>query len=358
MQAASVARSSIRGFSAFRGLASRSVANYKPTVVHLQRAFKSTDYSQQNAPHKTPTNFGINFVPQQEAWVVERMGKFHSILEPGLSFLIPFIDRISYVHSLKEFVVEIPSQSAITQDNVTLHLDGVLYVQIVDPYLASYGVMNPAFSVAQLAQTSMRSELGQLTLDTVFKERQQLNEAIVDAINQAAAPWGITCHRCEIRDIMLPDKVVEDMQRQVSAERKKRAAILESEGRKEAAINIAQGQKQSAILESEGAKQRTINNAEGEAGALLTSATAQAAAIQTIADAINQPGGQDAVSLTVAQTYVEAFAKLAKENNTMLLPANLSDPAAMIAQATSIYDTVRAREPKAIAESMVSSKTS
>ncbi|EGD72891.1 hypothetical protein PTSG_04620 [Salpingoeca rosetta] len=279
-----------------------------------------------------PMNTGINFVPQQEAWVIERFGKFFKVLDPGLQLLIPLVDEVKYVHSLKEIVVEIPSQSGITQDNVTLHLDGVLYLRIVDPYKASYGVEDAEYAVAQLAQTTMRSELGKLSLDNVFRERQALNEAIVDAINDAAGPWGVSCMRCEIRDIMLPDRVVDDMQRQVSAERKKRAAILESEGSRASAINVAEGKRTAVILASEANRRQQENIAEGEAAAIKIKAEATAQAVEKIAAAIQNEGGKDAVALTIAQQYVEAFAKLAKENNTMLLPANMSDPASMIAQ--------------------------
>lgn len=290
-------------------------------------------------------NTVINIVPQQEAWVVERFGKFYQVLEPGLSVLLPFVDQIRYVHSLKEIVVEIPSQSAITQDNVTIHLDGVLYLKIQDPYRASYGVEDPQFAVAQLAQTTMRSELGKLSLDTVFKERAALNVQIVDAINQAAVPWGLSCLRCEIRDIMLPDKVVEDMQRQVSAERKKRASILESEGSRESAINVAEGQKTSTILASEARLLDQTNTAQGQAQAMFTVAEATAKSIERIAEAINKPGGHEAVSLKIAEQYVAAFGKLAKETNTILLPSNPGDPASMVATAMSIFDKVRTATP-------------
>eukprot|EP00051_Salpingoeca_urceolata_P027881 m.483707 g.483707 ORF g.483707 m.483707 type:complete len:360 (+) comp23050_c0_seq1:162-1241(+) len=292
-----------------------------------------------------PRNTGINFVPQQQAWVVERFGKFFQTLEPGLRFLIPFVDHIAYVHSLKELVVEIPSQSGITQDNVTLHIDGVLYIKITDPYKASYGVEDPKFAVAQLAQTTMRSELGKLPLDTVFKERQTLNTHIVDAINEAATPWGLSCLRCEIRDIMLPDKVVEDMQRQVSAERKKRASILESEGARASQINVAEGTKRSVVLNSEASMVEQENEARGEAQAILARAKATKQAIEMVAEAVQRPGGQEAVALQVATQYVEAFGNLAKESNTVLLPSNPGDPAAMVAQALSVFQNVKTAVP-------------
>lgn len=306
-----------------------------------------SSYAQRGRRRSLPMNTVLNIVPQQEAWVVERFGKFHSILKPGLSLLLPVVDQIKYVHTLKEIVLEIPSQSAITQDNVTIHLDGVLYLKIVDPYKASYGVEDPEFAVAQLAQTTMRSELGKLSLDTVFKERASLNVHIVDAINDASAPWGITCLRCEIRDIMLPDKVVEDMQRQVSAERKKRASILESEGSRESAINVAEGQKTSTILASEASLLEQSNQAKGQAEALFIVADATARSIERIADAISKPGGRDAVSLKLAEQYVEAFAQMAKQSNTMLLPANAADAAGMVATAMSVFERVRAANPAA-----------
>merc|ERR1719244_1789650 len=204
------------------------------------------------------------FVPQQEAWVVERMGRFNSVLEPGLNILFPVIDKVRYVQSLKEIAIDIPQQSAISLDNVAINIDGVLYLRIKDPYKASYGVEDPEFAITQLAQTTMRSEIGKITLDTLFRERDNLNTAIVIAINQASEAWGIQCMRYEIRDIRMPARVQEAMQMQVEAERKKRAAILESEGIKTAEINVAEGRKQSKILESEAEKQQLINEAQGQ----------------------------------------------------------------------------------------------
>ncbi len=286
---------------------------------------------------RPPQNTVVNFVPEKEAWVIERMGKFHAVLQPGLRVLLPVLDRIKYVHSLKEIPVEIPSQSAITQDNVTMHLDAVLYLKVVDPFKASYGVEDPEYAVAQLAQTTMRSELGKLTLDHLFRERAHLNEMIVHAINDAAGPWGVTCLRCEIRDIMLPDKVVEDMQRQVSAERRKRASILESEGQRQADINVAEGRKAAAVLASEASRLQQENEALGHAAAIRAKADATAQALTTIAAALHTPGATDAVALQVAQQYVEAFGKLAQESTTLLLPADPADPAAMVTRALSIF---------------------
>eukprot|EP00056_Hartaetosiga_gracilis_P001562 m.45792 g.45792 ORF g.45792 m.45792 type:complete len:369 (+) comp10694_c0_seq1:103-1209(+) len=350
-----VALSSTANSFARRSDVNRKCFGTSGSMFDFSAAQQQRMYSQMK-PHKTPVNLGINFVPQQQAWVVERFGKFKEVLEPGLKFLVPIIDEIKYVHSLKEVVIEIPSQSAITQDNVTLHLDGVLYLRVIDPMKASYGVENPHFAVAQLAQTTMRSELGTLPLDTVFKERQTLNIAIVDAINQAAEPWGLACMRCEIRDIMLPDRVVDDMQRQVSAERKKRAAILESEGTQQSTMNVAEGKKRSAILASEAEMQRQTNHAKGEADAIKFRAEATAQAIEHVAKAINEKGGQDAVALTIAQQYIDAFSQLAKETNTTLLPANLGDPASMIAQASKIFDTVKSSSSTEVAKQLVNSK--
>ncbi|KAF9434533.1 hypothetical protein BGZ76_007862 [Entomortierella beljakovae] len=322
-----------------------------PSALVLRRSFASRygddgGYSSwsgglSNTRRSLPLNTIIKFVPQQEAWIVERMGRFSRVLEPGLQILMPFLDRVKYVKSLKEVAIEIPSQSAITQDNVTLDLDGVLYFRVVDPYKASYGVEDAEFSVAQLAQTTMRAEIGQMTLDRTLAERAHLNSNIVEAINTAAADWGIQCLRYEIRDIHPPAKVVESMHQQVSAERTKRAQILDSEGSRQAAINVAEGHKQSTILQSEADRSEQINRATGEAEAILLRAQASAEGIRRIAEAItNTPGGHHAVSLTVADKYVEAFAQLAKESNTLILPANAGDASNMVAQALTIYDSI------------------
>ncbi|XP_053159364.1 stomatin-like protein 2, mitochondrial isoform X1 [Hemicordylus capensis] len=284
-----------------------------------------------------PMNTVVLFVPQQEAWVVERMGRFHRILEPGLNFLIPLLDRIRYVQSLKEIVINVPEQSAVSLDNVTLQIDGVLYLRIMDPYKASYGVEDPEYAVTQLAQTTMRSELGKLSLDKVFRERESLNASIVDAINQASDYWGIRCLRYEIKDIHVPPRVKESMQMQVEAERRKRATVLESEGTRESAINVAEGQKQAQILASEAEKAERINNAAGEANAMLVKAQAKAEAIRLLAAALAQQNGSAAASFSVAEQYVGAFSKLAKEANTILLPSNTGDVPNMVAQALGIY---------------------
>jgi len=283
------------------------------------------------------------------------MGKFNRILEPGLAILTPFIDRIAYVKSLKENAIEIPSQSAITADNVTLELDGVLYTRVFDAYKASYGVEDAEYAISQLAQTTMRSEIGQLSLDHVLKERANLNTNITAAINQAAQDWGITCLRYEIRDIHAPEPVVEAMHRQVTAERSKRAEILESEGQRQSAINIAEGRKQSVILASEALRSEQINLASGEAEAILARATATANGIDQVARAIaqGQDAAQSAISLSVAEKYVDAFGNLAKEGTSVVVPGNVGDIGGMIASAMAVYGNVSASQAKAQASKIV-----
>lgn len=306
--------------------------------------------AQQRWASSLPMNTIVLFVPQQEAWVVERMGRFHRILEPGLNFLIPILDQIRYVQSLKEIVIDVPEQSAVSLDNVTLQIDGVLYLRILDPFKASYGVEDPEYAVTQLAQTTMRSELGKLTLDKVFRERESLNSNIVHAINQASDEWGIRCLRYEIKDIHVPPRVKESMQMQVEAERKKRATVLESEGTREAAINVAEGHKQAQILASEGEKAELINQAVGEAQAVLAKAEAKAKAIRLLSEALTEQNGNAAASLTVAEQYVSAFSKLAKESNTILLPSNTGDISGMVTQAMTIYGTLAKASTKAAPE--------
>lgn len=265
-----------------------------------------------------PRNTVIKFVPQQEAWIVERFGKYHSTMLAGLNILIPVIDAVKYVQTLKEIASEVPQQSAITKDNVTLNLDGVLYFKVEDPYQASYGVEDPHYAITQLAQTTMRSELGKITLDDVFKERDQLNFKIVETINNAAVVWGIRCLRYEIRDIQLPQAVRESMQMQVEAERKKRAAVLDSEGQRESAIN----------------------RATGDAQAILAKAKARSEAITMVSKALNQVEGSQAASLSVAEQYIGAFGNLAKTSNTVILPANAGDVSSMVAQAMAVYGSI------------------
>ncbi|KAI0113462.1 hypothetical protein F4814DRAFT_449910 [Daldinia grandis] len=301
-----------------------------------------------------PANTIIRFVPQQTAWIVERMGKFNRILEPGLAILVPFLDRIAYVKSLKEVAIEIPSQSAITADNVTLELDGVLYTRVFNAYKASYGVEDAEYAISQLAQTTMRSEIGQLTLDHVLKERSALNINITAAINEAAQAWGVTCLRYEIRDIHAPAAVVEAMHRQVTAERSKRAEILESEGQRQSAINIAEGKKQSVILASEALRSEQINRASGESEAILMKAKATASGIDAIARSISSGGSsaQGAISLNVAEKYVDAFGKLARESTAIVVPGNVGDIGGMIATGLSVYGKVGEAQSRAMAKQL------
>jgi regulator of protease activity HflC (stomatin/prohibitin superfamily) len=304
---------------------------------------------------RLPANTIVRFVPQQTAWIVERMGKFSRILDPGLAVLMPFIDRIAYVKSLKELAMEIPKQSAITADNVTLELDGVLYTRVVDAYKASYGVEDAEYAITQLAQTTMRSEIGQLSLDHVLRERAALNTNITAAINDAAQAWGVTCLRYEIRDIHAPEPVVNAMHRQVTAERSKRAEILDSEGQRQSAINIAEGQKQSVILASEALKAERINTASGEAEAILLKAQATAQGIDLVAKSIleGSEGAQGAMSLNIAEKYVDAFGKLAKEGTAVVVPGNVGDIGGMIATAMSVYGKVGSAQAQQMAKQVV-----
>ncbi len=289
---------------------------------------------------------GVKIVPQQQAWVIERLGKFNSTLDAGLTLIIPFIDRIAYKHSLKEQAIDIRSQRAITKDNVNLEIDGVLYVRIIDAKLASYGVTDPYFALTQLAQTSMRSEIGKLDLDKTFEEREKLNVNIVNSLNEASSTWGIQCMRYEIKDINPPESILKSMEQQVTAERNKRALVLESEAGRQSKINIAEGKKAEQVLASEAFKIEQINKAEGEASAILTVAEATAKGIEAIASVIEKTGGKDAVALKLAENYIEAFANLAKQSNTMIIPSNAGDVGSFIAQALAIFDNVKQSQQK------------
>uniref|UniRef100_A0A182VUT0 Band 7 domain-containing protein n=1 Tax=Anopheles minimus TaxID=112268 RepID=A0A182VUT0_9DIPT len=327
-----ISRLPLRGIAAATLNSNGALLQSPPSLAALQTT--------QVRYRSTPINTVIMFVPQQEAWIVERMGKFHRILEPGLNVLLPVVDRVKYVQSLKEIAIDVPKQSAITSDNVTLSIDGVLYLRILDPYLASYGVEDPEFAITQLAQTTMRSELGKMSLDKVFRERESLNISIVESINKASEAWGISCLRYEIRDIKLPSRVHEAMQMQVEAERRKRAAILESEGVRAADINVAEGKRQSRILASEAQKQEEINRANGEAAAIMALADARAKSLKIVAQSLSNEHGRSAASLSVAEKYVVAFEKLAKQNNTLIVPSTASDVTSMVAQALQIYNNL------------------
>jgi regulator of protease activity HflC (stomatin/prohibitin superfamily) len=276
---------------------------------------------------------GVKIVPQQNAWVVERMGKYNSTLVPGLNFLIPLIDKVAYRHSLKENAIDIPSQSAITKDNVTLSIDGVLYLKITDPKQASYGVGDARYAISQLAQTTMRSELGKITLDKTFLERENLNANIVQSINEASQVWGIQCLRYEIKDITPPTNVRQAMELQVA------------EGQRQSAINVAEGQKQQVVLTSEASKIDQINRAQGEAEAILAVAKATAEGIETVAASIEKSGGEKAVALRLGEQYISAFGELAKEGNTILLPEKTGDMGSMVAQALSVFKTIQNQMP-------------
>ena len=278
----------------------------------------------------------IKVVPQQSAWVVERLGKFHAVLSPGLNVVIPFIDRVAYKHSLKEVPLDTPSQVCITKDNTQLSVDGVLFFQVTDPKRASYGTSNYIIAITQLAQTTLRSVIGKMELDKTFEERDLINQSVVSAIDEAALNWGVKVLRYEIKDLTPPAVILQAMQQQITAEREKRAVVAASEGRKQEQINLATGAREAAIAESEGEKQAAINKAEGEAAATLAIATATAEALRQIDQATQSPGGMDAVNLKVAQQYVDAFAQVAKTGNTILLPSNLNDMGSMIASAMSI----------------------
>lgn len=283
----------------------------------------------------------INVVPQQHAWVVERLGKYHATLAPGLNIVVPFIDRIAYKHSLKEIPLDVPPQVCITRDNTQLQVDGILYFQVTDAMRASYGSSNYLSAITQLAQTTLRSVIGKMELDKTFEEREHINTTIVNAIDESAANWGVKVLRYEIKDLTPPQEILHAMQAQITAEREKRALIAASEGRKQEQINIATGEREAAIARSEGEKQASINHAEGQAKAIVALAEANAEALRQIGAAIREPGGSEAVNLKVAEQYVNAFGDLAKTNNSIIVPANLSDMSGLIASAMQIAKTQR-----------------
>jgi regulator of protease activity HflC (stomatin/prohibitin superfamily) len=275
-------------------------------------------------------------VPQQSAYVVERLGKYSGTLGAGFHVLIPFLDVIRYKHNLKEIAIDIPEQVCITRDNVQVGIDGVLYLKVLDPERASYGITNYVFAITQLAQTTLRSEVGKIELDRTFEERTNINIAVVSELDKASEAWGVKVLRYEIKNIAPPQDVLAAMEKQMRAEREKRATILNSEGTRDAAINTAEGQKQQVIKASEARKQQQINEAEGESAAILTVATATAEGIRRVAEAIQTQGGLEAVQLRVAEQYIQEFGRLAKTGTTMILPANLSDVGSMIATAMTV----------------------
>ncbi len=282
-------------------------------------------------------------VPQQNAYLVERLGKFSNVLGAGFHILLPFLDVIRYRHSLKESAIDIPEQVCITRDNVQVSVDGVLYLKVLDPQRASYGISNYLFAITQLAQTTLRSEIGKIELDRTFEERTNINIAVVSELDKASEAWGVKVLRYEIKNITPPKDVLAAMEKQMRAEREKRAVILQSEGQRDAAINAAEGDKQQAIKASEAKRQKQINEAEGEAQAILSVAAATAEGLKKVAEAIQNPGGMEALQLRVAEAYVEKFGELAKTNNTMVLPANLADIGSMIALA---MGAVKASSPE------------
>jgi regulator of protease activity HflC (stomatin/prohibitin superfamily) len=279
----------------------------------------------------------IRIVPQQKALVIERFGRFHAVLGPGLNFVFPFVDRVAYHHDLREIPFDVPSQICITKDNTQLQVDGILYFQVTDPRLASYGSSNFMVAITQLAQTTLRSVIGKMELDRTFEERDHINGLVVAALDQAAGNWGVKVLRYEIKDLTPPKEILHAMQAQITAEREKRAVIATSEGAQQQQINLAAGARAAAIAQSEGVKQAEINTAQGQAAAILSIAEANAKAIRQVAEAIVSPGGINAVNLKVAEQYVAAFANLAKTNNTLIVPSNLSDLAGLVATATTVF---------------------
>ncbi|UOF94127.1 MAG: paraslipin [Bordetella sp.] len=278
----------------------------------------------------------IAIVPQQNAWVVERLGKFDRILSPGAGFIIPFIDKIAYQHSLKEIPLDVPSQVCITRDNTQLQVDGVLFFQVTDPMRASYGSSNYISAITQLSQTTLRSIIGKMELDRTFEERDTINSSIVSALDEAALNWGVKVLRYEIKDLTPPSEILRSMQAQITAEREKRALIAASEGRRQEQINIATGEREAAIARSEGTRQAQINEAQGQALAIIEVAEATTKALSFVAKAIAEPGGIDAASLKIAERFVDAFGQLAKEGNTLVIPANIADISGLLATAMNV----------------------
>jgi regulator of protease activity HflC (stomatin/prohibitin superfamily) len=285
----------------------------------------------------------FKIVPQQHAWVVERLGKYDRTLTPGLEFVIPFVERVAYKHSLKEVPLDVPSQVCITRDNTQLQVDGIIYFQVTDPMRASYGSSNYILAITQLAQTLLRSVIGKMELDRTFEERDTINAHVVSALDEAAQNWGVKVLRYEIKDLTPPQAILHAMQQQITAEREKRALIAASEGRKQEQINIATGEREAYIARSEGQRQAEINQAQGQAAAIVAVATATAEGLRQVAEAIRQPGGEQAVQLKVAQQAVDAFAQLAQKNNTMIVPSSLGEVSGLIASAMALTRSAAVR---------------
>jgi len=290
---------------------------------------------------------GVRIVPQQNAWVVERLGKFFSVLEPGLNLIVPFLDRVAYKHSLKEYPLDVAEQVCITRDNTQLAVDGIIYFQVIDPRLASYGSSNYIQAITQLAQTALRSVIGKMELDKTFESRDEINHTIVGVLDEAGRTWGIKVLRYEIKSLTPPEAILRSMQAQITAEREKRAVIATSEGKRQQEINVADGQRQAAILASEGQKQAAINQAQGEAAAIQLVADATANAVRAVASAIGEPGGLNAANLKVAEQYIGAFGNLAKAGNTLIIPGDLSNIAGLVSSAMTVLDRTRLGEAAA-----------
>ena len=284
---------------------------------------------------------GVRVVPQQNACVVERLGKYHATLEPGLNIIVPFIDKVEYRHSLKEVPLDVPEQVCITRDNTQLAVDGIIYYQVTDPKLASYGTSDYVLAITQLAQTTLRSEVGKMELDKTFESRDEINHKVVAVLDEAGSTWGVKVLRYEIKNLTPPESILHAMQAQITAEREKRALIAKSEGQRQQEINIADGEKQAKILSSEGDKTAQINKAQGEAGAIKMIAEAQAEAVKVVGQAIGTNEGLSAANLKVAELYVGAFKELAKAGNTLIIPSNLSDAASFVASAMTVLERAK-----------------
>jgi regulator of protease activity HflC (stomatin/prohibitin superfamily) len=284
---------------------------------------------------------GVRVVPQQNAWVVERLGKYHGTLEPGLNIIVPFVDRVAYRHSLKEVPLDVPEQVCITRDNTQLTVDGIIYYQVTDPQLASYGTSDYVLAITQLAQTTLRSEIGKMELDRTFESRDQINHQVVAVLDEAGNTWGVKVLRYEIKNLTPPESILRAMQAQITAEREKRALIAKSEGQRQEEINLADGERQARILQSEGEKTAAINKAQGDATAVRMLADAQAEAVRAVANALSAEGGMSAANLKVAENYVKAFGEIAKSSTTLIVPTTLSDPATLVASALTVLERTK-----------------